>query len=167
MDPKNGTRDAVLNLPGGGELRLPRLAPSCVVKLANKITADRKSKLRANLEEAGVDPEKRLRLLNEFDSRPIRRSDIVGAIDEPAIQAEVLRLALSRQQGKEATNEDVDAFLDQHPLDLPSMIRFCLALLNYQVAEAGAAGNPPQGDETTSPSPTTSAKPAESAPAST
>jgi hypothetical protein len=164
MNPLNGSREVVSNLPDGGEIRLPKLSPSDVVALANRISSKRKDELRRNLEDAAVPPGERLKVLNEFDARPVRRSDLIMAASDPGVQLEMLRLSLSRQFGREATIAEVDA-LPISALSSREQVHLFLGLMNYVEKEEPA--HPPAGGaappDTTSPSPTTSPTPAASA----
>jgi hypothetical protein len=128
-DPNNGSRTVAALLIDGGTIDLQKLTPSDFVALANFIAAPRREKLEANAKAAGYTGKELFERLNEFDSRPITRAEIIDAVKLPDVQAEVFRRSVARTQAKDATLDDVDAL----GLDMDEGYRLALSLLHIPV----------------------------------
>jgi hypothetical protein len=140
-DPNNGSRTVAALLVDGGTLDLQKLTPSDFVALANFIVKPRREKLEANAKAAGYTGKELFERLNEFDSRPITRAEIIDAVKLPDVQAEVFRRSVARTQAKDATLDDVDAL----GIDMDEGYRLALSLLHIPVRVTAAPATPPKG----------------------
>jgi hypothetical protein len=101
-DPNNG---ASIRMIAGIPCR--RLSPCSWVKLANLITEHRRPQVQANAAASGIDADKANQQLNEFDSRPTTRADVIDfAFLPPGIQT--VYLLAFRQVKPDATEADVE-----------------------------------------------------------
>jgi hypothetical protein len=139
-DPNNGSRTVAALLLDGGTIDLQKLTPSDFVALANFIVKPRREKLEANAKAAGYTGKELFERLNEFDSRPITRAEIIDAVKLPDVQAEVFRRSLARQK-PDATIDDVDAL----GIDMDEGYRLALSLLHIPVRVTAAPATPPKG----------------------
>lgn len=104
-DPNTGSDLVTVNTPRG-EKHLPRLTPSDMLRLKNRIRKERKDDLRANIKETGITGETACRMLNEFDSRPVDRFDVVTYGLLPEGVAEVVPMAWLHTYGPLPATED-------------------------------------------------------------
>ena len=103
-DPNNGSK--LVPLPtDDGEKQLPKLSPSDMLRLKNRIQRERKDELRANIKEMGIAADVAVKMLNEFDSRPVDRYDVISYGLLPEGMLEILPMAWLRTYGPVPTDE--------------------------------------------------------------
>jgi hypothetical protein len=172
-DPNNGSTTVIAPLMEGGTRSMRKLSPGDFVALANFIAEPRRKALEANAQAAGYTGKELFERLNDFDSRPVLRADVVEAANEPRVQIEIFRRSLAKDK-PDATDTDVDAL----GLDLQYSYRLALALMHISISvkpppepAKGANGSPlPEGAKVPStenrgsaiPSASSSPKPTES-----
>lgn len=128
--------DVIINRPDG-ELRLPRLSPSGVLKFKDAFRFYRKRLLLESLMMTGTTGIEAIKRLNEFDAKPLPLSAALEWVNDPEGMAEAVLLAM-RVAKPEATIADLDAM----GLDESQMLHAAAGVLNLQIVTT-PGGQPP------------------------
>ncbi len=153
-DPTNGAKLITVARPAGiPPYELHVLGPADDVQLANTLRGERKEQLKDNLDFAHISGIEALKTLNEFDARPVTRSDLINFILTPAGQVRTIVHAIRRIDQK-VTDADVSAL----GLDHTQQLRLACALARIELAEPGSPEAAGGTTEPPSPLPDTAAE---------
>jgi hypothetical protein len=136
-DPQTGSKPVRAATTSGGEVFLPKLSPRQIIAFGNELLEARRTRLKQNCTESGVDANATAEKLNAFDSRSITRLDTLEYINTLIGQAHVASYAL---------NGEADE------LDPSDLYRVAAERLGFQMkAVTGDTKDPPAGGGSTSP----------------
>lgn len=136
IDPQTGSTPVRVTSATGEERMIPKLSPRQIIALGNEITEGRRAKLKQNCIDASVAADAMAEKLNEFDSRPVTRIDMLNYIGTIVGQAHVAAYGL---------DGEADAF------DPAELYRIAAERLGFQVKPAGDTKNPPDEGGSTNP----------------